>query len=133
MKNSEKEFIYALSIITKNNLGININEFDDQTEILIYKSKVCSVKLTIYSDINTVGIISSLFVDEDYRCNKIGTLLLSVCEAIAKTLNLKILSLFVERDSFMHRWYNRLGFVDYMTNSSDPNLIELINIRHTDG
>ena len=133
MKNSEKLLIYALPTITKNHLGININEFDDQTEILIYKSKVCSVKLTIYSDVDTVGFISSLFVDEDYRCKKNGTLLLFVCEAIAKTLNLKILSLYVEKDSFMHRWYNRLGFVDYMTNSSDPNLIELINIRHTDG
>ena len=47
MTYKEKLSIYNLPIITKNKLSININEFKDQTEILIYKSKVCSVKLTI--------------------------------------------------------------------------------------
>lgn len=126
--NNRKIHIYSLPIIKDNNLNINICEFEDQVEIFISKHDLCLVRLTIYDDIQTTGVISSLFVRKNARLDGFGGMLMKTCIDIAKVMNLKVLSLFVEKDTFVHKWYNKVGFVDYMMSTSDDKLIELINI-----
>ena len=126
--NKEKTHIYSLPIINDNSLNLNICEFEDQVEIFISKPNICLVRFTIYNNIKTTGIISNLFVHNDYRRDRYGRILMDSCIDIAKVMNLKVLSLFVEKDTFVHKWYNKLGFVDYMISASDDKFIELINI-----
>lgn len=128
MLHRKETYIHSLPIIKDGDLSVNVCEFDDQVEILIIKPGICSVRLTIYEDVPTTGVISSLFVHGGSRRERYGTVLMHACADISKVLGLTIISLFVKKDTFVHKWYNKLGFIDYMISTSDAGLIELINV-----
>lgn len=64
-----------------------------------------------------------LSVDEDYRKMGIGTKLQEIREHIAKCLNIKTVCLWVYKDTWMHNWYKRRGYVDYIDYEDEENAI----------
>lgn len=118
----EKEKIKL--ILTEDYIS-NICQFDSQCQIYIIKPEIGIVTLTIYSPDFKTSYISSLYVKEEFRNLGIGNKLIKFCIDISKALKCDIVTLDVEVDTFMHKWYNRCGFIDYKTSD---NLIELIKV-----
>lgn len=70
--------------------------------------------------------MSDLFVIESSRKLGLGNWLVSKCEEISRQNNAKFISLSVKKDSWIHLWYNKLGYEDYFSNSDDGSMIQLI-------
>lgn len=57
-------------------------------------------------------IINSIHVDENYRNKKVGTTLMKEATLEIIGSDVHTLVLYVIKDSWMHNWYKRIGYVD---------------------
>jgi len=76
-----------------------------------------------YNDDDTTVYLDWLSVDKDARKGGLGTILQKIREDIGKELGAKFACLWVKKDSWMHDWYERRGYKDYMNYKEDKNYI----------
>lgn len=79
--------------------------------------------LHMYDDDPDTVYLTSVFVKEQYRKLGLGNVILSMAEDIGKQLDAKVIMLNVLKNSFMHDWYERHGYSDFVVNDEDLNYI----------
>ena len=67
-------------------------------------------RLSIYNQTPNVAFLSTLIVDENNRNTGVGNQLLLLAEEVSKTNNCDTITLYVEPNSWMQKWYERKGF-----------------------
>ena len=77
--------------------------------LFVVKHAFC--RMTYSKKCENVIWISSLTVDIDHRKQGEGKLVMALAEASAKNNNIPYISLQVQADSWMKKWYERLGYV----------------------
>ena len=83
--------------------------------------KIWRFALYVYNDDPFTYYLSNVFVSEDYRKRGIGNIILNMANDIAKSHNANTLMLKVIANSFMHDWYQRHGFEDFVCDDEDLN------------
>lgn len=73
-------------------------------------------------DANTI-YLDWLSVDESVRKQGIGRELQEIREEIGRILNAKTSCLWVKKDTWMHEWYQRRGYVDWKNYDNEENAI----------
>jgi len=90
--------------------------FYQGTKIETLKIKAYGIaEASIYwyiDDISTV-YLSNLIVNSNYRNKGIGEQLQIIREQIGKYLNANNSCLWVKKESWMHQWYKRRGYLDF--------------------
>lgn len=76
-----------------------------------------------YNDDNESVMMDWLDVYEEYRRNGLGTTLQEIREDIARKIGAKKTYLWVHKDTWMHEWYKRRGYVDYAIYENENNAI----------
>jgi ribosomal protein S18 acetylase RimI-like enzyme len=71
-----------------------------------------------YDNEPTVAYLDSLSVDEKSRRQGLGTKLQEIRERIGVRLGATESFLWVKKDSWMHDWYKRRGYIDYSEKES---------------
>lgn len=100
---------------------VNYENYQDKLLIFL-ENEISKVALYTYKDDPQVLYIANLSVDANMRNKGIGTQLLSIAEDIADQINIKTIILFVEKNTWMQKWYNRLGYKKLKTFLSEPPL-----------
>lgn len=77
----------------------------------------------MYDDDPSAIYLSSVFVQEQYRKSGLGNVILSMAEDVGKNLGAEVIILNVLKNSFMHDWYSRHGYSDFVVNDEDLNYI----------
>ena len=70
------------------------------------------VRVYDYNDEPDVIFIDSLSTEEKFRNLGIATELLDICEYVASCQNADQIVLWVKKDSWVHDWYKRRGYID---------------------
>ena len=65
-----------------------------------------------YNDCQKVIYLDTLNVSEEYRRQGLGTKLQEIREDIGRSVEAKKSMLFVDKNSWMHEWYKRRGYID---------------------
>ena len=76
-----------------------------------------------YNDDNTTIYLDWLSVDPEYRKQGLGTLLQEIRENIGRHLGYSKACLWVEIGSWMHDWYTRRGYKDWVKHKTDEKSI----------
>ena len=76
-----------------------------------------------YNDDSTTVCLDWLSVDAEVRKQGIGTRLQEIREEIGKNRGATFSCLQVEKNSWMHAWYKRRGYADWVDNESEENTI----------
>lgn len=80
-----------------------------------YWSEYARIYIEIYEDEPNECVLTHLYTLEDYRQKGYGRQALIEAELIAKELGCHTAYLKVETDSWMHKWYLRMGYKWYKT------------------
>lgn len=84
-------------------------------------------RLEIENPSDKKGIISGISVIQSQRRKGLGDQVLKACEEKAKELGLKLLSVYVENNSWVSDWYTRCGYDKVRKNKSlsryDKNIV----------
>jgi len=75
--------------------------------------------LYTYDDDPDTVYLSNVFVDEKYRRTGLGNIILEMATDIAKKMEFKTIILKVLKTSFVHEWYERHGYRDFVADSED--------------
>lgn len=123
--------IIEIKDVIRNIVGYDCNvfvtDFEDSTSIIVASmSGIFIFRLSIYNSTPSTMFVSEITVSEKNRQSGYGKLILNFVNNIAIKLEIKIISLVVLKDTFMHAWYNRNGYVDYFVHESDTKYITLI-------
>lgn len=89
-----------------------VTEIDGKSFVILEKDSKAICRLFIFNDNTEIGWISFLCVPDSNKRIGIGKFLLDICHNIAKDNNILQLHLNVIKDSWMHKWYTRLNFID---------------------
>lgn len=81
------------------------------------------VRMYWYNDDKTTVYIDCLSVDDKFRKHGIGTRLLIMCEQMGHGLDAQNSCLSVNKNSWMHDWYQRKGYFDYKECDDENNTI----------
>lgn len=92
-----------------NGLTINIIEINGNSSSSIY----------LYYDDWSTCYLANLLVDMNHRNKGIGLKMIETQEKVAKLCKIKNLTLMVEKDSWIHDWYERLGYTDVKTDQNN--------------
>jgi GNAT superfamily N-acetyltransferase len=76
-----------------------------------------------YNDDFTTVYLDSLSVQEPFRKQKLGTELQKIRESFGFKIGATFSALWVEKDSFQHKWYKRRGYEDWKECDKKPNCI----------
>lgn len=87
-----------------------LSETVENRKIIHLQNEVSEVCLYIYEDDPGTVYIANLYVDTNVRNKGIGTLIMQICESIAIQLKASKQILFVQKNSWMQKWYSRLGY-----------------------
>lgn len=110
-----------MNLKVPSNYFVNYNTSQDK--VLIYlENEISKIVLYTYKDNPEILYIANLSVDANMRNKGIGTQLLSIAEDIADQINIKTIILFVEKNTWMQKWYNRLGYKKLKIFSENPPL-----------
>lgn len=91
--------------------------------VLIYlENEISKIVLYTYNDNPEILYIANLSVDANMRNKGIGTQLLSIAEDVADQMSIKTIILFVEKNTWMQKWYNKLGYKKLKIFSENPPL-----------
>src|SRR5208337_1137154 len=90
---------------------------------VIIKDDNSLIKAYWYNDDNTSIYLYSLMVDEKFKKQGIGKLLIQTCERLGLSLGATHCCLWVIKDSWMHNWYKRLKYKDWINNNKIKNTI----------
>lgn len=69
-----------------------------------------SVRVYVYKDDLSRMFISGLSVVKKARKKGVGTLLIQMCEDLAKRMDIMDVGLLVNRTTWQYDWYERLGY-----------------------
>lgn len=105
------DYIYHVMIVE---WGISIH--------IMRKDGKAYARLYMYEEDPTTICLDSLSVYSSVRKQRIGTRLQEIRENIGIKLGASYSCLQVKRKSWMHKWYERRGYIDYV-DSDDKNLI----------
>lgn len=90
-------------------------------EIVMMKDDgLAMCKVYVFSDRENDLYIEGLSVDPQIRKGGIGTTLIKTCHLIAEESNRETIYLFALRDSWMYRWYARMGYIFHSVNHNMP-------------
>lgn len=65
----------------------------------------------------------SVFVYPEYRRKGIGNIIIKMAENIAEQMGFDIICLKCKIYSFVHSWYERTGYKDFVTDKEDSSFI----------
>jgi GNAT superfamily N-acetyltransferase len=85
------------------------------------KDNILRFALYVYDDDPTTLYLSNVFVSENYRQRGLGNIILKMADEIAKSHGADTLMLKVLKKSFVHNWYERHGFEDFVCDDEDLN------------
>lgn len=94
------------------NWGVVYHYFGDNYKFALYT----------YNDDPYVTYLSNVWVNDESRGQGIGDKLLNVAEEMAIQHNAKVICLKVLVDTWVHDWYQRQGFIDYI-DDEDSNYV----------
>ena len=83
-----------------------------------YSNNYARIWLEIYQDDPTTCIFTHLLVDKKHRQKGYGTKAIIQAEIIAKNFSCNNIHLKVETNSYMHKWYLKLGY-NFLTKAED--------------
>jgi ribosomal protein S18 acetylase RimI-like enzyme len=110
-----------LPIINENTrymFHINIDTLFSSIYIMENTGKALS-RMYWYHDDKTTIYLDTLSVDENIRQQGIGTNLQKIREDIGIILGADTSCLFVKKDTWMHQWYKRRGYIDFKPYDDD--------------
>jgi len=78
--------------------------------LMIEKCGKATVRIYWYKDNLVDGYIDTLDVQPEFQHQGLGNKLLSICEGIAKALDMKTIALYADKDTWVQSWYERKGY-----------------------
>ena len=106
----------------------NVNTREEKTDfgtVWYYDAEDGSFRFAVYQyddDPDTL-YFSNLFVNEDQRGNGTGNRILKQVDEIAKEKGVSTICLRVKKDSFVHRWYERNGYIYIEDDQEEPGYV----------
>ena len=91
--------------------------------LIMEKTGKAFCRLYRYNNDITTVYLDWLSVDEKSRKKGIGTKLQEIREEIGRKLGATTSCLWVKKDSWMHKWYQRRGYLDFMDYEQEENAI----------
>lgn len=76
-----------------------------------------------YSDDDTTVYLDNLSVSPNWRRKGLGTKLQKIREKIGFDIGARTSCLWVKKDTWMHDWYRRRGYVDHQDNEAEDDTI----------
>ena len=86
---------------------------------------IAKASLYKYLDDDSTIYLSNLYVNPNLRNRGIGTRLQVIREELGRAINARFVCLLVEKNSWMHDWYVRRGYMDFV-NHDNPDFIWMI-------
>jgi len=121
---NEKIKPFLVKTCIKHHFIIHVKTEDLIDSILIMEENgKAYCRLYTYNDDNTTIYLDWLSVDYESRNKGLGTVLQETREAIGKHLGYSISCLWVEIGSWMHEWYKRRGYQDWVKHHTEDNSI----------
>jgi GNAT superfamily N-acetyltransferase len=100
----------------------NTNSWGDEILIMEKKGKAFARVYWYYDDLKTI-YLDWLTVSEDERKKGLGTHLQQIRENIGRRTGATTSCLWVEKNTWMHEWYKRRGYVDWKDNDNHENAV----------
>ena len=91
--------------------------------LIMEKEGKAFARIYCFNDDNTTIYLDWLSVNEDARRQGIGTELQEIREKMGINFGAQISCLWVDKDSWMHEWYQRRGYKDWKLNKDQNNAI----------
>lgn len=76
-----------------------------------------------YNDQDDAIYIDLISVIEEFRRQGLGSQMMEVCINLSIYLGATSINLCVQKESFMHKWYEKIGFIDTIPNKEDDTYI----------
>ena len=92
------------------------------THVMRYDGK-SYVKVYYFGDDKQTGYFSNLSVDKKVRKRGEGSKLLKLVESMLRKKKFKFACLWVQNKSWVKKWYERIGYEFYATNSKEKNSV----------
>jgi GNAT superfamily N-acetyltransferase len=98
--------------------------FNDDIITFDFRYKKCrktigSYSIYSYIDAPNVCYLANLIVDESHRNKGIAKQILTPLESFCLKFGYPEIRLLADKNSWVHEWYKRLGFLDYMDDKED--------------
>lgn len=94
----------------KNNFIFHVADWEKDTSVYIMKKDGSSMIRLYWENNDDAVYISDLHVDERCRNKGYASDLMLIAEEIAKNKKCKMLLLTADSNSWMYKWYKKLGF-----------------------
>jgi len=105
-----------------NNFLVNISHDDKQNNLSVFEKYGKSfAKIYWYHDDQLSLYITDLYSTDLHK--GFGTEILSLCENIGRELGMENSYLWVDKNTWMHDWYKRIGYVDLKDYKDRENFI----------
>lgn len=91
--------------------------------LIMEKRGKAFARLYWYHDDNTTVYLDGLSVDSKSQRQGIGTELQKIRESIGRSMGATISCLWVRKNTWMHAWYKRRGYTDWMNNENEKNTV----------
>lgn len=75
-----------------------------------------------FEDDPTSMYFEGIYVEKHERRNRLGSVLLQTLEQLATILGAETCYLWVDKTAWMHAWYQRKGYVDYIDHDVDNHI-----------
>jgi GNAT superfamily N-acetyltransferase len=108
----ENEFLINLKKLYPNYLFFFKSNKLINSILIIEKNKKAKSTIYWYSDDNSTIYLSGLNVNKEIRQKGIGKELQEIREQIGKSLNFNTSCLWVKKETWMHEWYKKRGYLD---------------------
>lgn len=119
--NEFNESINSVPLIT-HRMGFSHDE-NVFSEFIMTKDGSGYVRLNIFLGDGVSGVMEDLSVSEGSRKHGVGLSLVQACEKISRENGCEELILWVEKDSWVRGWYEKLGFVEYELDKDHPSRV----------
>jgi len=117
----EAKRLFLLSCISSRFISHYTDESWGSSILIMEKDGKAFGRIYWYSDDSTTIYLNWLSVNVESRRQRLGTDLQEIRENIGRKLGAECSCLSVEKDSWMHEWYKRRGYVDLNDDEDNEN------------
>jgi hypothetical protein len=122
----------AISKIPENFIAHYQGSEIDDTITVMEKHGNAIIRIHWYNDDNSTVYLYELNVNEKSKKQGIGTELLTIAENVGLNLGADKSCIWVEKDSWMYKWYKKLGYSDFKVHDKEDNTIWMMKTLKND-